>query len=117
MNYALCSSGSQNDVCPLLLRTGPQRFGRREKRSGQVQLVRDDAKRSGRLKGSGAVDAEYLVPSEHSTVALRTANVLGTVNMEAPSIGGRWRPAPSVGKLILSPRDALNISRVLLRSY
>jgi|EP00966_Prymnesium_polylepis_P268906 hypothetical protein len=36
---------------------------------------------------------------------------------QATALDIRGRPAPSVGKFISSPRDALNISRVLFRSY
>eukprot|EP00966_Prymnesium_polylepis_P085175 1972204-Prymnesium_polylepis.1 len=42
---------------------------------------------------------------------IRSDRIAGSVE------GLRAGPAPSVGKLILSPRDALNISRVLFRSY
>eukprot|EP00966_Prymnesium_polylepis_P185522 4300237-Prymnesium_polylepis.2 len=41
----------------------------------------------------------------------------GVCGMCAPRRAGKGRPAPSVGKFILSPRDALNSSRVLFRSY
>eukprot|EP00966_Prymnesium_polylepis_P100362 2324753-Prymnesium_polylepis.1 len=76
-----------------------------------------------RLKTSGAVGAEYLVPSEHSTVALRTTNVLGTVSVAVSSMvffrdaeGCCWSSGSTICSPSARPTPSINSSHDLTDS-